>query len=133
MSGTEKWNRVPALFGRVSGTRFLCPAYSSKLNNPKERKTLTFCNVSNILGSQKNHFNFWITVAVGFVRLHMYRNSISPLHSVCFVHESLCLNPFLNFIPSKCYLCNVLYIFICITDFLQANKINVLLTHTSFF
>ena len=26
MSGTEKWNRVPELFGRVSGTWFLCPS-----------------------------------------------------------------------------------------------------------
>ena len=26
MSGTEKWNRVPELFGRVSGTRILCLA-----------------------------------------------------------------------------------------------------------
>ena len=29
MSGTEKWNRVPELFGRVSGTRFLCPALAN--------------------------------------------------------------------------------------------------------
>ena len=31
MSGTEKWNRVLEPFGRVSGTRFLCPALDETL------------------------------------------------------------------------------------------------------
>ena len=38
MTGTEKWNRVPELFGRVSGTRFLCPALVQTLPFPDIRR-----------------------------------------------------------------------------------------------